>query len=140
MVESFEATGRCLCGQVQFIAKKAIHSVGACHCGMCRTWGGGPLMAVDCGNAIEFEGEDNITVYDRGDWAERGFCSKCGSHLFYRLKETKQHMIPAGLFDDQSKFNLHYQVFIDKKPDFYKFVNKTRDSTEAEVFARYSPA
>lgn len=138
-MEQFEATGHCLCGKVKFVAKKAIQSVGACHCGMCRQWGGGPYMAVACGNEVVFEGENNISVYDRGDWAERGFCNKCGSHLFYRLKETKQHMIPAGLFDDQSKFILDHQVFIDKKPDFYKFINETNDLTEAEVFARYSP-
>ncbi|NIT13149.1 MAG: GFA family protein, partial [Candidatus Dadabacteria bacterium] len=52
---------------------------------MCRKWCGGPLMAVNCGTDVTFEGEDNITVYDSSSWAERGFCSGCGSHLFYRL-------------------------------------------------------
>lgn len=52
------ASGNCLCGAVQFSAKQASNHVGACHCGMCRKWGGGPLMAVDCGTAVSFEGED----------------------------------------------------------------------------------
>ena len=61
----------------------------------------------------------------------------CGSHLFYRLKESKQYMIPAGLFDEQDSFVFENQVFIDKKPSFYSFANKTNDMTEAEIFDMY---
>tara|TARA_R110000868_G_scaffold96973_3_gene266826 strand:+ start:674 stop:1015 length:342 start_codon:yes stop_codon:yes gene_type:complete len=106
---------------------------------MCRKWGGGPFMEVDCGIAVSFEGEQNISVYDSSEWAERGFCNQCGSHLFCRLKDTKQHMIPVGLFDDANNFRFDHQVFIDKKPAYYRFANKTKDMTEAEVFAMYAP-
>ena len=94
-------------------------------------------MEIDCGTEISFTGEDAITVYNSSDWAERGFCAKCGSHLFYRLKESKQHMVPAGLFDDQENFVFESQVLIDQKPAFYSFSNKTNDMTEAEVFAMF---
>ncbi len=43
----------------------------------------------------------------------------------------------AGLFDDQEMFVFDNQVFIDKKPSFYSFTNKTNDLTEAEVFEKY---
>ena len=131
-------TGSCLCGAVRTTANNFSNKVGACHCGMCRKWGGGPFMEVDCGTDVSFKGKDNITVYDSSDWAERGFCKKCGSHLFYRLKESKQHMIPAGLFDNQEPFVFKSQVFIDKKPSFYSFANITTDMTEAEIFEKYS--
>jgi len=137
MVGIFNGKGSCLCGEVSFTAKKAIQSVGACHCGMCRKWGGGPLMAVDCGTDVTFEGEKYISVYDSSEWAERGFCKKCGSHLFYRLKERKQHMMAAGLFDDNSMFEFDHQVFIDEKPSYYSFSNKTNNMTGEELFARY---
>ena len=91
-------------------------------------------MEIDCGTDIAFEGEDAIKVYQSSDWAERGFCSECGSHLFYRLKESNQHMVPAGLFDNQEQFVFASQVLIDQKPAFYSFSNKTQDLTEAEVF------
>ena len=94
-------------------------------------------MEVDCGTDISFNGEEAITVYNSSNWAERGFCKKCGSHLFYRLKESKQHMVPVGLFDDQAHFVFESQVFIDKKPSFYSFSNKTKDMTEAEIFEMY---
>lgn len=94
-------------------------------------------MEIACGTDVSFDGEDNITVYDSSSWAERGFCKKCGSHLFYRLKESKQHMIPVGLLDEQEHFVFDSQVFIDKKPSFYSFSNKTNDLTEAEIFEMY---
>ncbi len=137
MSNVIEGRGSCLCGAIRITAKNMNNNVGACHCGMCRKWGGGPLMAVNCGTDVSFEGEDNISVFNSSDWAERGFCKKCGSHLFYRLKESKQYIMLAGLFDDQEMFVFDNQVFIDKKPSFYSFTNKTNDLTETEVFEKY---
>lgn len=96
-------------------------------------------MEVDCGDEVFFEGEENITIYNSSEWAERGFCNKCGSHLFYRLKESKQHMMPVGLIDDGYMFVFDQQFFIDKKPSFYSFANETSDMTGAELFAKYAP-
>ncbi|MEQ6890276.1 GFA family protein [Halomonas sp. CS7] len=104
----------------------------ACHCGMCRTWGGGPLMSTPCGSEVAFEGKEHIAVYESSAWAERGFCKVCGSHLFFRLKATRQHYIPVGLFDQQGSFTFELQGCIDRKPSFYAFANKTRNLTEAQ--------
>jgi len=100
----------------------------------------GAFMEIDCGTEVSFEGEESITVYNSSDWAERGFCNKCGSHLFYRLKESKQHMMAVGLFDDQEGLTFQSQVFIDKKPSFYSFANETNNMTEAEIFEMYGPS
>ena len=139
MPSAINGKGSCLCGDVSFTAKNVSKSVGACHCSMCRKWGGGPLMAVDCGTDVIFEGEEYISVFNSSKWAERGYCNRCGSHLFYRLKESKQHMMAAGLFDDNTMFKLDHQVFIDEKPDFYSFANETNNMTGAEVFEKYAP-
>lgn len=96
-------------------------------------------MAVDCGSEVSFEGEDEISVFDSSSWAERGFCRRCGSHLFYRLKESGQHIVPVGLFDNQDAFVFASQVFVDRKPAYYSFANETREMTEAEIFAMYAP-
>jgi hypothetical protein len=128
----------CLCGEVRIKANKISKHVGACHCRMCRKWGGGPFMEVDCGTDVYFENEHNITVFDSSEWAERGFCNKCGSHLFYRFKETMQHLIPVGLLENGENFSFDHQVFIDKKPAYYRFANKTKDMTEAEIFDMYA--
>lgn len=139
MSDQHSDSGQCLCGAVRIRAGSISNHVGACHCGMCRRWGGGPLLATNCGSDVIFDSQEVITVYDSSEWAERGFCSRCGSHLFYRLKQSGEYYMPAGLFDSADKFTLDHQVFIDRKPGFYQFANDTDDMTEAEVFARYAP-
>jgi hypothetical protein len=130
-----EYKGACLCGAVKFRAKMMNNKVGACHCGMCRKWTGGPFLAVDCGTEVIFSNNDAISRYASSEWAERGFCTQCGSHLFYFLKEKKQFIISAGLFNEPIDLILDHQIFIDKKPNFYSFSNPTHNMTEAEVFA-----
>lgn len=127
----------CLCGQVKVTVANHNNNVGACHCSICRKWAGGPFMAIDCGTDVTLEGTDNVSVYSSSDWAERGFCKHCGSHLFYRLKETHKYFIPAGLFENTDKFVFDHQVFIDNKPHYYDFANNTVDMTEAQVFAMF---
>ena len=139
MSETAEQHGACLCGAIRIAAKAASHHVGACHCRMCRRWGGGPFVEIDCGTEVSLEGESHISVFSSSDWAERGFCSKCGTHLFYRIKETGQHMMPVGLFDieDEQSLEFQRQVFIDEKPAYYSFANKTQDMTGPEIFAMF---
>ncbi len=139
MSDLIEGRGSCLCGAIRITAKNISKNVGACHCSMCRKWGGGPLMAIDCGTDVSFEGEENISVFSSSEWAERGFCNKCGSHLFYRLKASQQYIMPVGLFDDNKIFVFDHQVFIDEKPSFYSFANETSEMTGAEMFAMYAP-
>ena len=140
MTEASNKTGSCLCGAVRVTVMNAPDKVGACHCDMCRKWASGPYMEITCDSGVSFDGEENISVYESSDWAERGFCKICGSHLFYRLKETRQHMMAVGLFDDQRELVFDNQVFIDKKPEFYSFSNKTKDLTEAQIFEMFGPA
>ncbi len=94
-------------------------------------------MEIDCGTEIKFEGEKNISVFDSSAWAERGFCSNCGSHLFYRIKSSGQHMVPVGLFEDDAGLAFEGQVFIDEKPAYYAFANKTTDLTGEELFKMF---
>ncbi|MGF1481776.1 MAG: GFA family protein [Cyanophyceae cyanobacterium] len=129
--------GSCLCGAVSLSTSSLNRHVAACHCNMCRKWGGGALLAAECGSDVSFSGEENIGVYPSSDWAERGFCQRCGSHLFYRLKQNSQYYIPVGLFDNSEGLVLRHQVFIDEKPEYYAFANETKNMTGAEVFAQF---
>ncbi|MBL4851705.1 MAG: GFA family protein [Gammaproteobacteria bacterium] len=130
--------GQCLCGAVTVKVASAETKLGACHCNMCRRWAGGLLLAIDCGTQVSFNGEDNISVYDSSEWAERGFCKQCGSNLFYRLKDNQQYMMPPGLFDGFDSLTFDHQIFIEEKPDYYDFANDTHNMTGAEVFAAFS--
>ena len=137
MIVETERRGRCLCGAVRIAIKTTSNRVGACHCSRCRSWGG-PLLAFECGSNVQFDHTDSISVFDSSDWAERGFCRTCGSHLFYRLKKEGHYWVPVGLLDEQEPLLLDQQVFIDEKPSFYSFANETKNLTGAEVFAQYA--
>lgn len=137
MSKTTDLRGQCLCGAIRIVAQSPSNSVGACHCKTCRRWGGGPFMEVDCGQAVSIEGEEHLSVFSSSEWAERGFCSQCGTHLFYRIKESGQHMVPVGVFEDGYDLAFKSQVFIDEKPSFYRFANETQNMTGAEVFALY---
>ncbi len=128
----------CLCGAVT-LTVPAPREMDACHCGMCRRWGGGPLLAVHCGSDVQVAGAEHVTVYKSSDWAERAFCKQCGTHLYYRLVGSNDHMLPAGLLPEGTELPFTTQIFIDKKPANYAFANKTTNLTEAEVFAKYAP-
>jgi hypothetical protein len=130
--------GKCLCGAVKVTAKTINPNLGACHCGMCRKWNGGPSFSVDCGPEVEFEGRESIGIYHSSAWAQREFCKQCGTHLFYQLKGNLQYFVSAGLFDNIETYHFNHQIFIDDKPNYYSFENKTKNLTGAEVLAKFS--
>lgn len=138
MTSDSKLHGNCLCGAVRVTATPRSMNFDACHCTMCQKWGGGPLLAVECENDTEFEGADNISVFDSSEWAERGFCRQCGTHLFYRLKGGDHYAIPVGLFDRNDEWNFVEQIFIDHKPPYYAFANQTKNLTGQEVFDKFA--
>jgi hypothetical protein len=131
-------TGRCLCGAVTFTAEHVEHEHHACHCGMCRRWSGGSgFLAAAC-KSVTFAGEP-LGRFDSSEWAQRGFCTKCGTALFYFLKPTQMYLMSVGAFDDQAPFKLVREIFIDRKPAGYAFAGDHERWTEEETFARLSP-
>ncbi len=129
-----KATGKCLCGAVTFEAEAVDAHFHSCHCSMCRNWSGGPLFAAVVGS-VTFAGESDIGRYESSAWAERGFCRKCGSNLFYRLKEPDDYVLCLGAFDDESAFQLVGEIFVDEKPPGYDFAGDHPRQTAAEFMA-----
>ncbi len=133
-------TGQCLCGAVRFTAQDVPHQIGVCHCGQCRRWASGPYFAVRAGS-VTFEGEDNLGRYRSSDWAERGFCNRCGSSLFWREKEAERDWAVSVGALDATNDGGHGQritehIWIDDKPDFYDFADDAPRLTAAQAMAR----
>jgi hypothetical protein len=129
-------SGRCLCGAVRFSAETVETHFHVCHCGMCRRWSGAPGFAA-AAEGVRFEGEENIVRYLSSDWAERGFCKRCGTGLFYFLIPTGQYSMQVGVFDEPTDFTLTEEIFIDHKPAGYAFAGDLPKKTEAEVLAAF---
>lgn len=134
---SNKITGKCLCESVVVSVDLDKEVFDVCHCGMCRKWGGGPAFTIDGAKNISFKGEESIATYSSSEWAVRGFCKNCGTHLFYRLKDSDYCNFSLGLFENSSRFKFQSQVFIDSKPPNYEFANHTEMMTEAQVLAKF---
>ena len=80
-------------------------------------------------------GEEQIGVYSSSPWAERGFCTECGTSLFYHLKSPSMYVIATGTFDDPEQFRLTGEIYIDEKPSGYNFDGEHPRMTGAEFMA-----
>lgn len=130
-------TGHCLCGAVSFALPVESAPVGVCHCGMCRRWTGGPMMAISHAYAIEFAGKEHIATYASSDVVERAFCKLCGSALYTRMRGQDQYFLAAGAIDQQDALTLQEEIFIDCKPGYYEFAGDRPRLTEAEFLAHW---
>ena len=129
-------TGQCLCGAVTFSTDDASPEHTLCHCKMCQRWSGGPFLTVTAANLV-FEGKENLSRFQSSAWAERGFCNKCGSSLFYRLSKSDRYAMCVGVFDETDDFVMDEELFIDRKPAGYAFAGDHPRLTEAETMAKY---
>lgn len=135
-------TGSCLCGAITFEVHQDRTGVDACHCRMCRTWSGGPLITVRAvkPDMIALEGAEHLSTYRSSEWAERTFCSRCGSNLWFAFLPDNHVSFLAGLFDLPDGYEMREQIFIDEKPDYYDFAQDTPRKTGAEVVAEAKAA
>jgi Uncharacterized conserved protein len=139
-------TGGCLCGAVRFEADLTKHEFGACHCEMCRRWTGSALLGITVPAVnIRWTGEEAISRIQSSGWAERAFCSKCGSPLYYHVTMDGPHQanmeLPIGLLDDPGGLTMTNEIYIDVKPDSFAYAGEGRKTmTRAEVIALYGAA
>ncbi len=133
-------SGHCLCGAVTVEATPSKPHVEACHCDMCRRWGGIAFLGLQCGPNVSFTGEEHIVRYKSSDWAERGFCGKCGSNLFYHFVPAGNYGLLAGLFDDMGDVTFSEEIFVDEKPDYYSFAGDRPRKTGEQVIAEAKEA
>lgn len=81
------ASAHCLCGDVRFEATLPSRWVAHCHCTMCQRSGGSAFVTwvgLDEHQCRIDDPRGLLRWYQSSDLAERGFCSHCGSSLFFR--------------------------------------------------------
>ena len=132
-------TGGCLCGAVSITMTNAHREVDVCHCSMCQQWTGSMYAGIEA-EEFTITGKDAITTYASSDWAERAFCSKCGSNLWYKFTPTGNRTFLAGMFDLPEGVPIKQQIFIDEKPDWYDLAQDSPKKTGAEIIAEAEAA
>ena len=137
-------TGSCLCGAVTYEIANVPATTGACHCEMCRKWSGGVYLGMTVpADQMTVHETGSLTTFASSEWAERAFCAKCGSSLYYRVTAPGPHHgtyhVGLGTLDDPGGIPLTEELFIEVKPDGYSFAQETRTMTGAELFALFAP-
>ena len=100
-------TGQCLCGQVSFLVDGDRENILHCHCVNCRRLTGNFIAASRVKTSdVVFASDTTLRWYELG-YAKYGFCSGCGSTLFFVPEDDpEQTSITAGTFDDVSDLEL----------------------------------
>lgn len=102
------ATGGCLCGAITYVVDGPLRDVLHCHCVNCRKISGNFVASSGSATSDLTITDDQRTLrwYDLG-YATYGFCSTCGSSLFWRGAEhTDRTSIQAGSLSDTSDLAL----------------------------------
>ena len=113
-----QLSGHCLCGGVTITAEGAHDPrVGACHCRMCQRWSGGLFLCFEAeASAVTVKGE--VKRYRSSAFAERAFCPRCGSHLWFNDVEEggqpSHYELMPGLFDAARSWPLRSEIYVDR--------------------------
>ena len=99
-------------------------------------------MAVHCSAPATFTQDVGLSWYRSSEWAERGFCTKCGSSLFYRLAADSDALLIVAVdaLDDAADFMLERHIYVDAKPGRYEFADEQPRLTGAEFLAEMGAA
>lgn len=113
--------GSCLCGAVTFTVDTDLPGPDACHCTSCRKHSGHFFVSTDVAkSAVTIHGESNVNWYQSSERVRRGFCSTCGSSLFWEPLHRDWIGIAMGAFDAPTETDLHVHVHVSEKGDYYE--------------------
>ena len=112
-------TGGCACGAVRYSVRGPLRPVIACHCRTCRHQSGHVMAATRAPRKrVAIAGAANLTWYNAREYAERGFCATCGSHLFFQPLGSLDVSIFAGSLDDPTGLALAGHIHVAEKADY----------------------
>ena len=119
--------GSCLCGAVTFEVEGDLPAPDGCHCVQCRKWSGHFLAGTDVPRgAVSVLGADKVTWYRSSEKVRRGFCSICGSSLFFDPLDREKHDwtgIAMGAFDTPTRTAMAIHIFTAEKGDYYEITD-----------------
>lgn len=112
--------GSCLCGAVSFEVAAPLHPPDACHCSQCRKQSGHYWASTDVARAdLTIHGAEKLTWFRSSEKVRRGFCSTCGSALFWDPIGKDLVGVAMGAFDQPTDTQLGIHIFVAEKGDYY---------------------
>ena len=112
--------GSCECQGVVFELIGELRDVVFCHCSQCRKTSGHYWAAtqVSKGN-LNLIKATSLSWYDSSDKARRGFCSLCGSSMFYERKGIDKISVSAGSLEIPTSLDRMRHIYVTSKGDYY---------------------
>ena len=112
--------GSCSCGKVRIEVSGDLPQPNACHCVECRKQTGHFGVSLDVPRTVlRVSGEENIKWYQTSKKVRRGFCSNCGSYLFWDPIHHDWTAIAMGLFDGPTNTTISMHIFVAEKGAYY---------------------
>ena len=120
-------TGTCLCGAVRLEIDEPLEKAPeACHCSQCRKQTGNFFVGVNVRrSAMRVTGEDRISWYQSSEKVQRGFCSTCGSVLFWRptIDGYAWTGVALGCLDTSMNLEVAKHTFVADKGSYYEIMD-----------------
>ena len=119
--------GSCLCGAVTFEVAGSLPGPDACHCRMCRKQSGHFFVSTDVPKpSLTIRGGEKVSWFQSSDKVRRGFCSVCGSSLFWDPLSGEKIGVAMGAFDGPTGTQLHVHIYVADKGDYYEIADGVR--------------
>ena len=119
--------GSCLCGAIGIeIDEPLEHAPEACHCSMCRKQTGNFFVGVNVRRtALRVRGEENVAWYRSSGEVQRGFCSLCGSTLFWKptMPGYQWTSVALGCLDTAVELRVAKHTFVADKGHYYEITD-----------------
>lgn len=119
--EVVRATGGCDCGGVRYRITGELRGVVHCHCISCRRITGHHLAATAAHvDDLEVHDSETLTWYQRTAETRYGFCSVCGSTLFWSAADKPLVVaISGGTLDQPTGLATILAVYTADASDFH---------------------
>jgi hypothetical protein len=116
------AAGRCQCGGVQFTVSSSLNPVLNCHCHRCRQFTGHYMAATSApSSTLHFTADKTLTWYEPDPTVAYGFCSTCGSSLFWRASERPEETsICAGILEQPTGLTTTQAWWMTEHGDYHE--------------------
>ena len=109
----------CLCGEVRFSVPRPEGGITACHCSQCRKLSGHYAASFDADEAqVHFDARASLAEYATPAGAQRGFCTGCGSSLYFRASDGA-FSVEAGAVDGPTGSRLAGHIHMADAGDYY---------------------
>lgn len=113
--------GKCLCSGVSYEIDGELSQPIACHCSQCaRTSGNFAAMAACKFKDISLVADGTLSWYRSSEHVMRGFCSACGSNLFWKSVNDDEVYVTMGSLDRPTSLHLSRHIFVGSKSDYYE--------------------